>query len=35
MIKHKCEKCNKEILNKVAEDDEIIEFVKKISFGEL
>ncbi|MDP2091351.1 MAG: RNHCP domain-containing protein [Candidatus Gracilibacteria bacterium] len=29
MIKHKCAKCGKEILNKVAPDDEFLEFVKK------
>ncbi len=29
MIKHKCTKCNKEILNKVAPDDEFLKFVKK------
>lgn len=28
MIKHKCEKCSKEILNKVAPDDNFLEFVK-------
>ena len=29
MIKHKCIKCGKEILNKVAPDDAFIEFVEK------
>ncbi|MDD2871448.1 MAG: RNHCP domain-containing protein [Candidatus Gracilibacteria bacterium] len=29
MIKHKCTKCGKEILNKVAPDDEFLEFIKK------
>lgn len=29
MIKHRCTKCGKEILNKVAPDDEFLEFVKK------
>lgn len=29
MIKHKCLKCGKEILNKVAPDDEFLEFVRK------
>lgn len=28
MLKHKCLKCNKEILNKLAPDDEILDFVK-------
>ncbi len=28
MIIHKCEKCSKEILNKVAPDDNFIEFIK-------
>lgn len=31
MIKHKCEKCSKEILNKVAPDDNFIELVQKIN----
>lgn len=31
MIKHKCEKCSKEILNKVAEDDDFLEFIKKMN----
>jgi hypothetical protein len=31
MIKHKCKKCNKEILNKVAPDDNFLDFVKKIN----
>jgi hypothetical protein len=29
MIKHRCLKCGKEILNKLAPDDEFLEFVKK------
>jgi len=29
MIKHKCVKCNKEILNKIAPDDDFLEFIKK------
>lgn len=29
MIKHKCKKCNKEILNKVALDDDFLEFIQK------
>ena len=29
MIKHRCIKCNKEMLNKVAPDDQFLEFVKK------
>lgn len=29
MIKHKCIKCGKEILNKLASDDEFLEFVTK------
>ncbi len=29
MVKHRCEKCWKEILNKIASDDEFLEFVKK------
>ncbi len=29
MIKHKCVKCNKEILNKIAPDDNFIDFVSK------
>lgn len=29
MIKHKCNKCGKEILNKVAPDDNFLDFVKK------
>lgn len=28
MIKHKCNKCGKEILNKIAPDDNFIDFVK-------
>ncbi|MBW7954873.1 RNHCP domain-containing protein [Candidatus Gracilibacteria bacterium] len=31
MIKHKCTKCNKEILNKVSPDDNYLDFVKKIN----
>jgi len=31
MIKHKCLKCWKEILNKVAPDDNFLDFVKKIN----
>jgi len=31
MIKHKCKKCNKEILNKIAPDDNFIDLVKKIN----
>lgn len=31
MIKHKCQKCGKEILNKVAPDDNFLDFVKKIN----
>jgi len=31
MIKHRCEKCRKEILNKVAPDDDFISLVKKIN----
>ncbi len=29
MILHRCEKCSKEILNKLAPDDNFIDFVKK------
>ena len=29
MIKHKCEKCWKAILNKIAHDDHFLDFVKK------
>ncbi|MFK7780524.1 MAG: RNHCP domain-containing protein [Candidatus Gracilibacteria bacterium] len=29
MIKHKCKKCGKEILNKIAPDDNFLEFIKK------
>lgn len=29
MVKHKCKKCSKEILNKVAPDDDFLSFVKK------
>jgi len=28
MIKHKCLKCSKEILNKIAPDDNFLEFIK-------
>ena len=31
MIKHKCQKCQKEILNKVAPDDNYVEFVQKLN----
>ncbi len=31
MIKHKCKKCGKEILNKVAPDDNFLDFIKKIN----
>ncbi len=31
MIKHKCKKCWKVILNKVAPDDNFLDFVKKIN----
>lgn len=31
MIKHKCTKCGKTILNQVAPDDDFLEFVKKIN----
>jgi DNA-directed RNA polymerase subunit RPC12/RpoP len=31
MIKHKCDKCSKEILNQVAPDDNFLDFVKKIN----
>jgi hypothetical protein len=31
MIKHKCEKCSKEILNKVSDDDDFLGFMKKIN----
>ena len=31
MIKHKCVKCGKEILNKVAPDDNFLDFIKKIN----
>lgn len=30
MIKHKCIKCSKEILNKIAPDDDFLNFIKKI-----
>ncbi|MBB1565339.1 RNHCP domain-containing protein [Candidatus Gracilibacteria bacterium] len=29
MIKHKCKKCQKEMLNKIAPDDNFLEFVEK------
>lgn len=29
MIKHKCKKCQKEILNKIAPDDNFLEFIEK------
>ena len=31
MVKHKCVKCSKEILNKIAPDDDFLNFVKKIN----
>ncbi|MDD2487430.1 MAG: RNHCP domain-containing protein [Candidatus Gracilibacteria bacterium] len=31
MIKHRCLKCGKEILNKVASDDDFLDFVKKLN----
>jgi len=31
MIKHKCTKCWKEILNKISKDDNYLEFIKKIN----
>jgi hypothetical protein len=31
MIKHKCIKCGKEILNKIAPDDNFLDFIKKIN----
>lgn len=31
MIRHQCQKCGKEMLNKVAPDDNFIDFVKKIN----
>lgn len=31
MIQHKCKKCSKEILNKVAPDDDFLSFVKKLN----
>lgn len=30
MVKHKCKKCRKEILNKVAPDDNYLDFIKKL-----
>ncbi len=32
MIKHKCQKCWKEILNKIAPDDNFLEFSSKEQF---
>lgn len=32
MIKHKCSECGKEILNKIAPDDNFMEFYEKIKF---
>ena len=32
MIKHKCLKCNKEILNKVSPDDNFFDFVNKVNW---
>lgn len=34
MIKHKCFKCDKEILNKVSDDDKFLDFIKKINANE-
>ena len=31
MIKHKCKKCNQQILNKISYDDKFLEFIKKIN----
>jgi hypothetical protein len=31
MLIHKCNKCTKTILNKIADDDNFLEFVKKIA----
>lgn len=31
MIKHKCQKCWKETLNKIAPDDNYLEFIKKLN----
>jgi hypothetical protein len=31
MIKHKCIKCGKEILNKIAPDDNFLDLIKKIN----
>lgn len=31
MIKHRCKKCSKEILNKVAPDDNFVEFIQKLN----
>jgi len=33
MIKHKCDKCGKEILNQVAPDDNFLDLVKKINYS--
>ena len=32
MIKHKCLKCSKKILNKIAPDDNFLEFIQKNSY---
>lgn len=31
MIKHRCSKCKKEILNKIAPDDNFLDFIKKMN----
>lgn len=31
MIQHKCKKCGKQILNKIAPDDHYTEFVEKLN----
>ncbi len=31
MLKHKCAKCGKEILNKIANDDDFLSFVEKMN----
>ena len=31
MIKHRCVKCKKEIINKIAPDDEYVDFVRKLN----
>jgi len=31
MIKHRCEKCGKEILNKIAPDDDFLKFIKNLN----